>query len=354
MEFKYYLKEKEILLAAIQNLTEGILIFDGNKDLRFLNKRAGDLLGISGNAILGKNIAEFKKFPLFRPVFEIVGLGISNLVGQKIRVNDRTILEIDSIDLLEKGEKMGDLIVLRDVTREGFIEKIKSEFVSLVAHQLRTPISSMRWMLKELMDGKLGKVNEKQKEYLGEMYLNNERIVQFLNDSLSAIRIEEGKFLQKKELFSLEAIVEFVAKLFKAEIEKRGIRLKYERLANKLPLVKIDVEGIKTVVENLLDNAIRYTNPGGEIEIFLKSPVTETEIEFAIRDNGIGIPEDQKGRIFSKFFRAGNAVRKETEGSGLGLYICKNIIQSHGGKIWFESKEGEGTTFYFTLPIERE
>jgi signal transduction histidine kinase len=279
-------------------------------------------------------------------------LDLSNVVGQRLEI-DGKILEMTSTDLFLGGEKKGDLIILRDITRESSIEKAKSEFISLIAHQLRTPVSSQRWMLKELLEERKGKLNEKQKEYLKEIYLNSERVVQFLNDLLSAVRIEEGRFLRKKEPFSLEAVVELVIKLFQPEIEKRKIQLKYERPGKKLPLVKIDIEGIKTVIENLLDNALRYTQEGGEIEISLTTPVTETELQFSIRDNGIGIPEGQKERIFTRFFRAENAIKKETEGSGLGLYISKNIIDAHGGKIWFDSKEGQGTTFYFSLPIEK-
>jgi signal transduction histidine kinase len=350
---KLNLQNEELILATIQNLDEGILIFDENKNLYFLNKKAEDLLKVKRSEVLGKNVAEFKTFSFFKPIFELLGLGLSNVIGQRLETNGK-VLEMTSIDIVVGGEKKGDLIILRDITRESLIEKTKSEFVSLIAHQLRTPISSMIWMLKELMEERKGGLNKKQKEYLRDLYSNCERIVQFLNDLLNAIRIEEGRFLRKKELFSLEAIVELVIKLFQSEIEERKINLKYERPAKRLPLVKIDVEGIKTVVENLLDNALRYTQEGGEIEISLTTPVTETEIQFSIRDNGIGIPEDQKERIFTRFFRASNAIKKETEGSGLGLYISKNIIEAHGGKIWFKSKEGEGTTFYFSLPIEKE
>jgi signal transduction histidine kinase len=347
------LQPEKIILATIQNLDEGILIFDENKNLYFLNKKAEDLLKVKGNEVLGKNVVEFKNLPFFKPIFELLGLDLSNVIGQRLEIDEK-VLEMTSTDLIVGGEKKGDLIILRDITRESLIEKTKSEFVSLIAHQLRTPISSMRWMLKELIEEKRGKLNKGQKGYLEDLYSNSERIVQFLNDLLSAIRIEEGRFLRKKEPFSLEAIVELVIKLFQSEIEERKINLKYERPSKRLPLVKVDVEGIKTVVENLLDNALRYTPEGGEIEISLTTPVTETELQFSIKDNGIGIPEDQKERIFTRFFRASNAIKKETEGSGLGLYISKNIIEAHGGKIWFESKEGKGTTFYFSLPIEKE
>ena len=116
-----------------------------------------------------------------------------------------------------------------------------------------------------------------------------------------------------------------------------------------MPKVRVDIEKISLAIQNLLDNAIRYNTIGGEIELALKKK--DSEIEFSIRDTGIGIPKNQQQRIFTKFFRAPNALKLETEGSGLGLFIAKNIIEAHGGRIWFESEEGSGTTFYFTLPV---
>jgi len=112
------------------------------------------------------------------------------------------------------------------------------------------------------------------------------------------------------------------------------------------------VEKMRLAVQNLLDNAIRYTSPGGWVTISLKH--SKKEIEFSIKDSGVGVPKDQQKRVFSRFFRGTNVMRMETEGTGLGLYIVKNIIEAHGGKIWFESEEGKGTTFYFTLPIKQE
>jgi signal transduction histidine kinase len=133
-------------------------------------------------------------------------------------------------------------------------------------------------------------------------------------------------------------------------MKEKQIQFEFRVLPKKLPKVKIDPEKISLVIENLLDNAIRYNLVGGTITISLD--LKNDEIEFSIEDSGIGIPESEKSNIFQKFFRASNALKKETEGSGLGLFVAKNIVEAHGGKIWFESEEGKGTTFHFTIPIK--
>jgi signal transduction histidine kinase len=131
-------------------------------------------------------------------------------------------------------------------------------------------------------------------------------------------------------------------------LDKKNLKFKFKK-PKGLPKVRVDIEKISLAIQNLLENAIRYNKIGGEIELVLKKK--DSEIEFSIRDTGIGIPKNQQERIFTKFFRAPNALKLETEGSGLGLFIVKNIIEAHGGRIWFESEEGKGTTFYFTLPV---
>jgi len=136
--------------------------------------------------------------------------------------------------------------------------------------------------------------------------------------------------------------------LYKEEIKNKKLKIKFQKPKNVVK-VKIDAEKIKLAVDNLLDNAIKYTNSGGKLELELSCGIKE--VEFKIKDSGLGIPKSQQERVFSKFFRGENIMKVQTEGTGLGLFITKNIIEAHGGKIWFDSKEGKGTTFYFTLPI---
>jgi len=165
-------------------------------------------------------------------------------------------------------------------------------------------------------------------------------------------RIEEGRFLYNPKIVDLEDLVHSIVKPFRRRIKKRNIKFEIRKPKEKIPKVKVDSEKIRLAIFNLIDNAIRYTKDGGRVIIRLSH--SKQVVEFSISDSGIGIPKSQQARIFTKFFRGTNAVKTQTEGTGLGLFITKNIIEAHGGKIWFESKEGKGTTFYFTLPAQKD
>ena len=239
-------------------------------------------------------------------------------------------------------EKLGKLVILHDITREKIVEKMKTEFVSLAAHQLRTPLSAIKWTLRILLDGDLG-------DFLEKTYQSNERMISLINDLLDVTRIEEGRYLSKLTLVNIEEVINLVVNSYKDEIKRRKIKFEFKKPEEKMPQIMVDVEKMGLVVQNLLDNAVHYTRPGGEVIISLNRGAKD--IEFSIKDTGTGIPEEQQERIFTKFFRGTNAIKMEAEGSGLGLFIAKNIIDAHNGKIWFESKQGEGTTFYFNIPI---
>ena len=181
-------------------------------------------------------------------------------------------------------------------------------------------------------------------------YKSNEEMINLISDLLNVTRIEEGKYLYKPALADLKEITQSVIDLHQEKIGQKNIKLEFQKSKEKLPKVRVDLEKIKLAIGNLVDNAINYTLPQGNITISVKK---KTEgLTFQIKDTGIGIPKDQQERVFTKFFRGVNAIRMETEGSGLGLFITKNIVEAHGGKIWFETKEGKGTTFYFTLPVK--
>ncbi len=344
-------KEIERFSLALENLPEGVIILDEIGKIIFFNKKVEELLGWK-EEFLGEKLSQMKNLESFNLVSEIFEEEVAQTLGKVIKMREDLILRVSVVELKKGREILGKLIYFTDITREFSLERLKREFVSVAAHQLRTPISAIGWAIKTLIDKKLGPLTKKQSEYLKEIFQTNERLVHLIDDILNTAKIEEGKFLEKENEFSLEAIVEFVLNLLRPEIEKKKINLQYEKPFPKLPLVKMDVEKIKLVVENLISNAINYTLPGGEIKISLSMPAQGTEVLFSIRDNGIGIPERERDRVFSKFFRASNAMKMQPSGTGLGLYLCKNIIEAHGGRIWFDSEEGKGTTFYFTLPIK--
>ena len=228
---------------------------------------------------------------------------------------------------------------------------MKTEFVSIAAHQLRTPLSAIKWTLRMILDGDLGKVPKSQKEFLQKTYQSNERMIRLINDLLNVTRIEEGRFLYNVQNEDIIELTEKVIVPLKELAQHKSLKFDFKKPKQKIPKVKIDKEKISLAVQNLVDNAIHYTQKGS-IEVSIKFSQEKKEILFSVRDTGIGIPKSQRKRVFSRFFRAANAIKTETEGTGLGLFIAKNIIEAHGGKIWFESEENKGTTFYFTLPVK--
>jgi len=347
-------EEKEKTLAIITNFVDGLLVFDVGNKLSLINPQVEIFFGVKAKDLTDKAISELSVFPLptFQSLINLLGEEIRSLFREELIIRKNLILEVTTVPIIREEEKLGTLVILHDITREKMIEAMKSEFVSIAAHQLRTPLSAVKWTLRMFLDEDFGEITPEQREYLEKTYLSNERMINLVNDLLNVSRIEEGRYLYKPVLTNIENEVQFVLDSYKEEIDKKQIKFEFKKPKEKLPKARADVEKIRLVISNLLDNAIRYTLPGGRVTLFLNC--ISKEIEFSIKDTGVGIPEDQKGRVFTKFFRGANVIKMETEGSGLGLFITKNIVEAHGGKIWFETQEGKGTTFYFTLPAQEE
>ncbi len=233
--------------------------------------------------------------------------------------------------------------------RDALVSKMKADFLSIAAHQLRTPLSAIKWTFQMLMSGDIGKINSQQEKFVKRGHETSERIIKLVNDLLNASQIEEGKFDYEFKEVSLRKITKEAIKGEKAQADKKDITVTFHKPDTQLPPIKADDEKINLVVSNLIDNAIKYTSDGGKVDIYLEDR-GENQL-FKITDNGIGIPKEEQGsRLFTKFFRGERAKRLHTDGSGLGLFLVKNIVESHDGELWVESAEGEGTTFFFTVP----
>lgn len=354
-------QEKNKTLSIITNLSDGLLFFNKENNLSLINPQAEEFLKVESKEVVGKTILELKKITRFfllinllKEFFTIKTIKnkrIKEIFRKELKLEEKLILEVSTVPILRKEKKLGILVILHNITREKLIEKMKTEFVSIAAHQLRTPLSAIKWTLKMLLDEDLGKINQQQKDFIEKTYISNERMIALINDLLNITRIEEGKFLYKATLTQIENIVQLVINSNKERIKKKKIIFEFKIPKQKLPKVLVDIEKINLAIQNLLDNAIRYTPIGGKMTISINND--KKKIEFSIKDTGMGIPKNQQKRVFTKFFRASNVIKTDTEGSGLGLFIAKNIIESHNGKIWFESEQEKGTTFHFTLPIKK-
>jgi PAS domain S-box-containing protein len=344
--------ERNKTMAIIENLTDGVILLNKKKQIEIINSPATELFNIGKKEAIGKcfidlldieNIPEIKKILIDKD-------RIRNIYREEVATLDGLHLEITSVLLKDEIEEKGFLIIIHDVTKEKLIEKMKTEFVSVAAHQLRTPLSAIKWTIRMILDGDVGEINEEQRELLEQTYISNERMIRLINDLLDVSRIEEGRLLYDQKDARIEDVIDSVIEASQEMLRNKNMVLEVNK--KETPKVKIDKEKIGVVIQNLLENAIKYTEQGGKIKITLDND--EKNVIFKIEDSGVGIPKSQQDRIFTKFFRAENVTRMETNGTGLGLYTTKNIVQAHKGQIWFESEENKGTTFYFTIPINNK
>ena len=345
-------EEKNKTLAIITNFADGILVFDKKDNLLLINPKAEKFLGANSKDIISKSISKLSKINSLNSLIKLYKKRTKKVFRKELEVKEDLTLEVSIVPVVSGEKRSGSLVILHDVTREKLIERMKSEFVSLAAHQLRTPLSAVKWILKTVLDGELGELNKEQKEFLGDGYISNQRMIHLVNDLLNVARIEEGRYIYSLVLTDFEELAESIVRRFRKECKRKRIKFSFKKMSKKIPKVLIDVEKIIIVLENIIDNAIRYTLPGGRVGIFLS--YTAEGIKFCVKDNGMGIPMNQQKNVFKKFFRGANVLRKETGGTGLGLFISKNIVQTHKGRIWFESEENKGTKICFTIPIKKD
>lgn len=237
------------------------------------------------------------------------------------------------------------------------LEEAKSKFVSVTTHQLRTPLAAIKWTFDMLLNGQLGSVSPDQINYIKKGYDSTERVITIINDLLKIDLIES-----EKEMYSFIPVdvIELIDKVlgeFTNQINSKQIKLSFHKPESSVPLIDADINHLRMVVENLMDNAVKYTPQGGEISITVSDErinSTPSLLEVSIADSGIGIPNDEQGKIFQKFFRASNAIKNEPDGSGVGLFIVQDIIERHNGSIIFTNNEPQGTIFRFALPVHQK
>jgi signal transduction histidine kinase len=354
-------EEKDKTVAIISNFIDPIVVFDSDDKIMLINPTARSLF-LLNDSDLGVKISKKNNYSMenFRDIIQSDYIVKNHTELDSIDPTEEEItIEFTGQELTYKvitaavidnnNKNLGTMKIFYNLTREKMLDKLKSEFISIASHQLRTPLTAIKWAIKMVLDEEEGELNEEQKTMLEKGYKSNERIITLVNDLLNVSRIEEGRFGYSFGKASLEEALKIVSENLEIKIKQKQIKFIVEK-HGKIPEVFIDKQKMQLVLQNLLENAIKYTPESGKVGVDLE--VDGEFLRVKIKDNGIGIPKIDQIKLFSKFFRATNAVSLQTEGSGLGLFIVRNVIKKHGGDITFNSKEGIGTEFIFTLPVK--
>lgn len=366
-------RELEKNLASERNKIKTILygigdgVFVVNNDLKIIlwNKVAEEISGFLTQDVLGKKYDETLKFINEKTggvndafVKSAMATGhiqqMSNHTLLTKKDGSRIAIADSSAPLKDKnGDIIGCVVIFRDATKEREIDRMKTEFVSIASHQLRTPLTAIKLSLEMLADNSTGKLNADQKDYLDNIQQSAQGMTSLVNDLLNISRLETGKIQINPKPVNLKELINKILVDFHIISSAHNCKISF-RIAPKLaPEINTDPDLIRQAIHNLVSNAIQYSSPSDKnrIDIAINRAEDKDHLIISVKDTGIGIPENAQKRIFEKFFRAENAIKAKVGGTGLGLYIVKMIIENLGGKIWFDSAMGTGTTFYVKMPI---
>ncbi len=348
--------ELEKFKMAVENVSDQIIITDPEGTILYANKSTERITGYSRSEVLGKKAGQLwrdstpKEF--FDQLWTTIKINKQEFFGELTNKNKNGVdyqAEIYITPVLDLGGNILYFVGMeRDITRVKEIDRMKSEFISLASHQLRTPLTAVKWLTEMLMSEELGSMNEKQKLSISKIASSNERMINLVNSLLDISRLESGKFVLETTEVSIKDLALDVVEELKHALEIKKLHLSVQ-IEEGLPSIRVDKKFIRQVYMNLLSNASKYTHEDGEISISIKRE--GDTILSVVKDTGIGIPVSQQHRIYERFFRADNAVKKSAEGNGLGLYIIQLIVKRSGGTLSFVSEENKGTEFSFTLPI---
>lgn len=343
---------------AVAGASDHILITDADGAILYANKAAERITGYAMKEMLGRNSGKLWGGHMEKSFYKKMWDRIKNKkltfkeeIENQRKDGERYWAEISISPILnEYGEVLYFVGVERDITRAREIERMKTEFVSIASHQLRTPLTGIKWTADYMLRGKTEPLTAAQKDAVMQIQESNERMIKLVNDLLTVSHIETaGKFgFQKKRGDLINVLRQSMANLTQAANEKK-IRLRMQAGTPDKLWLRLDDQKILQAFQNLIQNAIAYSKPGQAVTTGCRA--REGQAVCFVRDFGMGIPKYQQKRIFEKFFRADNAVRNGTGGTGLGLYIARSVMTGHDGRIWFKSTENKGTIFYVSLPL---
>ena len=332
--------ERARLATVLDQITDGVLIADAQGIVQFANPAAGKLFQASE--------------PVDRSIAEVVRN--HQLVEAWRRCQQTRQMQSESVELPTRYQYLqlvvipdqhssGSLLLVQDLTRLRRLETVRRDFISNLSHELRTPLASLKALTETLQDGALDDPPAARR-FIDQIQVETDALTQMVTELLELSRIESGRLSLELKSVAPHELLDSASGRMQLQAERAGLSLRVE-CADDLPKVKIDSQRLEQVLVNLIHNAVKFTRASGEVVLLAEAG--NSEVRFAVRDTGIGIPMEDISRIFERFYRVDKS--RAGSGTGLGLSIAKHIVEAHGGKIWAESVEGRGSTFYFTMPV---
>jgi len=344
--------------ALFNSIGDGAIATDEFGKITRINPTALRILGYKESEVMHKwfprmfvAVNEFDEPVnlIDRPITQtfLSGRSVSKKMWYRTKTGGNVPVSVTTAPIILGGRPIGAIEVFRDITLENEVDRMKSEFISLASHQLRTPLSAIKTYAHMLIEGYMGPLEPSQRKALQTVVVATNRMNELISTLLNITRIESGSISIIPKLVNMSKLVEEVMIELSHTANIKGIHLDL-RVVTPSHTVKTDNLIIKEIIANLISNAIKYTPEHGKVTVRLSG--RSRNLVVGVSDTGVGIPEQSQDQIFTKFFRAPNVIRRETTGTGLGLYLVKGLISQLGGKVWFKSVENEGSTFYVSLP----
>lgn len=348
--------------AIFRSIGEGAIATDEFGRITRINPSALKILGLKAEDAFGQWFPRVvpilrpdgSSMPLIeRPIVKmfLTGNAVTEKVLYMTKQGAHVPVSLTVSPIILGGRPVGAIQVFRDITIENEIDRMKSEFISVASHQLRTPLSAIKTYAHMLAEGYMGNVSTEQAAALDTIIGATNTMNELISTLLNIARMESGSIEITSAEHDARHLVADIAHQHRLSAEERNITLTFRQPQEPIN-IHTDSFIVKEVLANLVGNAIKYTPAGGTVSIHMRQ--TAHVVTFIVKDNGIGIPLAAQRKIFTKFFRAANALRQETTGTGLGLYVVHGLVRTLHGKIWFRSDEGKGSTFYVSLPKNLE
>lgn len=332
--------ERARLATVLEQLTDGVLIADAHGIIQFANPAAGRLFQTPQP--VNRSITEVVRHHQLVEAWRRC-LQTRDLQSETVEVPTRH--QYLQLVVIPDSHSSGSLLLVQDLTRIRRLETVRRDFVSNLSHELRTPLASLKALTETLQDGALDDPPAARR-FIDQIQIETDALTQMVTELFELSRIESGRLSLDLQPAAPCDLISSACKRMQLQAERAALTLR-EECAADLPKVTIDSQRLEQVLVNLIHNAVKFTKPGGEVVLFAETG--SGEVRFAVRDTGIGIPADDVPRIFERFYRVDKS--RTGSGTGLGLSIAKHIVEAHRGRIWAESIEGQGSTFFFTVPV---